>query len=191
MRLLIALMLLPAMTMAAVAKSASDDFAAYCTTNGGVAKSMTVEYQDMGGAHVEGFSKEFCNFEIDNGLIAIGLETFSSKEPNIAASLVKLLEPLEENSPLWEGSYTNPSLNVCKNLGGSEVVYIVSSGGFADEKGESDVCVFGDGSMISAWSLIYIANGRTGYDKVKKAVNSKPININIPGQQSIEKEQSS
>jgi putative hemolysin len=182
MRFLALCMMLPLTAMAANANpSAADELQAYCTKNGGEVESMSVEYQDLNGARVEGFTKDFCSFNIDNGLIAVGLETFSSEKSNIAATLIKKLDPLEEDSVLWQGSYNNPSLNVCKNLGGSEVVFNVSSGGFADEKGESDICVFGDGSMVSAWSLIYMANGRTGYDQVKNAVKSEPINMNIPG----------
>ena len=45
----------------------------------------------------------------------------------------------------------------------------------------SDICVFGDNSTVSAWSLIYIAKGRPGYDKVGKTVRSSPLEIDIAG----------
>jgi hypothetical protein len=42
----------------------------------------------------------------------------------------------------------------------------------------SYICVFGDKSTVSAWSLIYAAeNARL---KVKNAIRSEPLNIDIP-----------
>ena len=59
--------------------------------------------------------QKFCTVDNDGGFIAVGLETFSSKEPNIAASFIKILPKVESDSPLWKGKYGNPEMNVCKN----------------------------------------------------------------------------
>ena len=75
---------------------------------------------------------------------------------------------------MWKGSYANPAWNVCKNLGGAESGFAVPSS-YTDDLGQSDICVFGDGSMVSAWSLIYMANHREGYDAVKAEVRAEPL----------------
>lgn len=177
-RFIIFSLLLTAFSSSALATN--DELANYCKKNHGVVENMTVSVVAATGARVSGFTKPFCNFEIDNGLVSLGLITFSSKKPNIAASLITQLPPIGESSPLFEGPYSNPSFNVCKNLGGSQMGFTAVAGNFSDPKGESDICVFGDGSMVSAWSLIYIANGRDGYDAVKNAIRSEPVKLAIP-----------
>ncbi|WP_299496261.1 hypothetical protein [uncultured Shewanella sp.] len=150
---------------------------AYCIDNGGTVEKMIAKY----GSDMNGFSKAFCTFSKDNGFVAVGLSTFASNTPNIAATLMTQLSPIAEDSPLWEGDFFNPSMNVCKNLGGATMSENVVSGGFTNAGGANDICVFGDTSMVSAWSLIYIANGRDHYDEVKNAVRSLPIdNLYIP-----------
>lgn len=162
-----------------VAQAAKLNSAEYCINQGGKVETMVAEYGS--GDDVQyGFNKKFCTFEIDGGFIAVGLETFSSKKSNIAATYITQLKPLKKYSPLWDGKYSNPSLNVCKNLGGAEIAFNAVSGGFTNNLGQSDICVFGDGSMVSAWSLIYMANGRDGYNKVKESIRSEPLNINMP-----------
>lgn len=152
--------------------------ASYCISQGGTAEEMIAEFDTHAGL-VEGFNKSFCTFQKNGGFIAIGLETFSSTKPNIAATLIKTLPRIEKDSPLFKGKFSNPSANVCQNLGGSMIGFNMMGGGFSNALGQSDVCVFGDGSMVSSWSLIYMANGREGYDTVKNAVHSQPMSISI------------
>lgn len=152
-----------------------DDKRAYCSHAGGIVEEMAVTFSTLSG-DVAGPSRSFCIFTPDNGFIVIGLETFASMTPSIAATYIKTLPDISSDSPLFTGEAQNPSYNVCKNLGGTMVGFVVP-GGFTDKKGASDICVFGDGSMVSGWSLIYMANHRTGYDQVKNQVNAKPLNI--------------
>lgn len=152
----------------------------YCIASGGKVEKMPIRYSTMIG-DVIGQSRYFCTFKKDGGFIVIGLRTFASTKPSIAATYIKRLHPFAENSELWSnpgnsGSYSNPSLHVCANLGGTSVA-IVTSGGFFNELGESDICVFGDGSMVSAWSLIYMANDRQGYSDIKNKVRSEPLEL--------------
>ncbi|KTD70125.1 hypothetical protein Lste_0729 [Legionella steelei] len=156
----------------------AEEQAQYCNDAGGTVESMTAEFLTPTG-YVKGQSKMFCNFFVDNGFIAIGLETFSADEPSIAATFMKKMRPIKNDSPLWKGAFANPAHNVCKNIGGAGIGFI-TSGGFANALGESDICVFGDGSMVSGWSLIYMANHREGYDAVKNKVRAEPINIPVP-----------
>lgn len=160
----------------AQAKSEATD---YCQQAGGEVKTMLAQFATNTGL-VTGNARYFCRFNIDNGLLTIGLETFSAQQPSIAATLIKRLGYIGEDADLWHGDAANPSHNVCKNLGGTTIGFVVS-GGFVDKQGQSDICVFGDGSMVSAWSLIYMANHRTGYDEIKAKVRAEPLNIFISG----------
>jgi hypothetical protein len=155
----------------------------YCIKNDGKVASMKIEFNpSKHSASQTGFSKKFCTFEKDRGFIAIGLETYASKKPNVAATIISKLPEITQDSPLWNRIYANPGYNICKNLGGSAVAYYLIDGGFTGTSGSSDICMFGDGSMVSAWSLIYMVNKREHYNEVKDTINSPNINFfNIPG----------
>lgn len=150
----------------------------YCLESGGQVEKMPAQFATHTG-YIQGNSKRFCTFNIDNGFIAIGLASFSSTNPSIAATLIKKLPAIPFDSPLFKGKYSNPSLNFCKNLGGSSILFSVMSGGFTNELGQNDICVFGDGSMVSGWSLIYIANNRTGYHLIREKIKAAPLHIDV------------
>jgi len=155
-----------------------DDYATYCRENGGVVQLMPAEIQTAKGME-QGLTKAFCNYFGEDFFAAVGLETLATDKPNIAATYIQNLLPIDPQSNLFKGKHPNPSHNVCANLGGTGIGF-VASGGFANPQGQSDICVFGDGSMVSGWTLIYIANSRSGYDIIKSAINSKPLSITIP-----------
>lgn len=157
----------------AYASSVGDDDEDYCFKAGGTVKSMVARFHTRSGV-VNGWEKPFCQFIKNNGFLVIGLDSFSSSEGNIAATYMKTLQPFDDDTTLLKGKYRNPSANFCQNIGGTTIAF-AASGNFIDEKGESDVCVFGDGSMVSAWTLIYMANHREGYDEVKARVASRPL----------------
>lgn len=165
-------------SLGASAANKTEDFNAYCIKSGGTVEEMPAEISTHSGL-VKGQSKMFCNFYINGGFIPIGLETFASIEPSIAATFIKKMDEIKKDSNLWKGPYPNPASNVCKNLGGSSISF-VASGGFSNHLGQCEICVFGDGSLVSAWSLIYMANHRDGYDTVKNLVRAEPLNIHIP-----------
>lgn len=149
----------------------------YCQNSGGMVIEMPVIYSTSAGK-ITGLSHSFCNFHQNGGIIDIGLATFASPTPSIAATHIKTLPEITSNSKLFSGPYTNPSHNVCKNLGGAMVGY-VANGSFTSSKGQSDICVFGDGSMVSGWTLIYMANHREGYDEIKNLIKSDPLPISF------------
>lgn len=149
-----------------------------CTEIGGKVTPMDMIYQ-TGQGRVAGFKQKFCIFQIDNGSAAIGLKSMNSKRANIAASYALILEELDNSSPLWQGPATNPSHNVCHNLGGT-TAQEVATGSFTSDSGENDICVFGDGSMISGWTLIYIANHRDGFNLIKEHIPSKALPLFHP-----------
>lgn len=147
-----------------------------CQKIGGKIEKMQMKFSTPQGI-LKGFTKKFCSFEIDNGYATLGLQSMNSKKTNIAASYIINLAPIDNNSILWKGADSNPAHNVCKNLGGS-YAQMVSNGSFSSELGDSDICVFGDGSMVSAWTLIYIANGREGYHLIKDNIPSQALQLN-------------
>lgn len=159
----------------------SVDDAQYCQQVGGIVEEMPMVYSTLSGTFY-GIERSFCIFHVDNGMLAIGLSSFSSEKPSIAATYMKILPEIDTSSDLWKGSYTNPSWNVCKNLGGSESGFAVPSS-YTDDLGATDICVFGDGSMVSAWTLIYMANHRDGYDAIKAEVRAEPLFLKIGGDQ--------
>jgi len=144
-----------------------------CQDIGGQVQQMEMIYQTPQGL-IKGFSRPFCTFILNHGFAVIGLESMNSKKANIAASLVLTLPELDEQSKLWEGSDTNPSHNVCRNLGGT-YAQLITNGSFQSQEGANDICVFGDGSMISGWTLIYIANQREDYDVIKNNIPSQAL----------------
>lgn len=152
--------------------------ASICTDLGGKITPMTIIYH-TGQGQISGFKQKFCTFAIDNGTATIGLKSINSKNANIAASYVLTLESFDNSSPLWQGQAQNPSHNVCHNLGGT-TAQVVAPGSFTSDLGENDICVFGDGSMISGWTLIYIANQRTGFDIIKNNIPSKALPLFHP-----------
>lgn len=158
------------------AASASDALAEYCLAKGGTLTPMTAWFETEKGS-VEGFTEQFCTFERDRGHIVIGLSAFAAEQPNIAATYMKNLPEITEKSTLMAGGAGNPSYNVCKNLGGTAIGFKFPGTFKPKDGGDSDVCVFGDGSMVSAWSLIYMANHRAGYDEIKGYVKSEPLAI--------------
>lgn len=145
----------------------------YCHAAGGVVEYMPLNYVTSKG-NFQGIAQAFCNFHLPNGFISIGLDTFASPYPSIAATYIKTQTEIGEGSPLWEGTYTNPSWNVCKNLGGAMAGYVANAS-YSNSLGDADICVFGDGSMVSAWTLIYMSQHKEGYDNVKNKVRAEPL----------------
>ena len=157
----------------------------YCVAKGGKVTPMTAWFDTSTGPR-EGFTDQFCTFERDHGHIAIGLAAFASEHASIAATYMKSLPEIKmgsedqqdknQTSNLAKGlGLANPSYAVCKNLGGAVINYKFHGNFRPKEGGDSDICVFGDGSMVSTWSLIYMANHRDGYDEVKGYVKSEPL----------------
>ena len=162
----------------------TDPLAEYCVSKSGTLTPMTAWFDTNQGA-IEGLTERFCTFERDNGYLVIGLSAFASDHANIAATYMKSLPEIKEGSKLLEehkarsGAFglPNPSSAVCQKLGGTTINYRFQGNFKPEIGGASDVCTFGDGSMVSAWTLIYMANHRAGYDEVKNNVKSQPLSM--------------
>ncbi len=136
---------------------------------------MQAEFMTRHGIET-GLVKTFCNFYGEGFFVTIGLDAFASTQPNIAATYLLVAEGID---PTQESLFPNPSHRVCARLGGATIGF-VADGGFANQLGQADVCVFGDGSMVSAWTLIYMSNHREGYDEIRHKIRSLPLDIPLP-----------
>ena len=145
----------------------------YCASTGGVVVNMQAQFDTHNG-YVSGVSRDFCKYKNHGNIAYVGLDTLSTA-PTLAATYTEKLIVDPNNLPT--SPYANPSLNVCQILHGSEISFS-SNGGFSDKLGEADICVFGDGSAISAWTMIYVAEGTR--PDVKSVIRSTPLNIDIP-----------
>lgn len=160
----------------------NDPLGEYCVSKSGTLTPMTAWFETAHGP-IEGLTEKFCTFERDNGYLVIGLSAFASDHANIAATYMKSLPEIKEGSTLLSErkpkngmlGLANPSVGVCQKLGGTTINYRFQGNFKPASGGASDICTFGDGSMVSAWTLIYMANHRPGYDEVKNDVKSQPM----------------
>jgi hypothetical protein len=135
---------------------------------------------DTASGWVDGLSNKFCKFQnAENNLGLIDLQTLSSKKPSIAATyLLSGLDMVELEKVIPEKFEGNPGTLFCQALAGSSITRY-TSGGFATKEGQDEVCVFGDGSKISIWVLVYTSDD-PDYLSMRKAVRSQPLAINLP-----------
>lgn len=124
---------------------------------------------------IKGLAHDLCFIEKDNRSMMIGLKTLGSTRPSIAATY--LLKGIEMDK-LPKGTLPNPATDVCRNLGGASIGFY-TSGGMTNKYGQSGMCVFGDGSMVSPWSIIYISMD-DGYMDLRKHIASQVLPLNLP-----------
>ena len=134
---------------------------------------------DTASGWTDGLSNKFCKFETTNRLGLIDLQTLTSKKPSIAATyLLNGLDMVELEKVIPDNFEGNPGTLFCQALAGSSITRY-TSGGFATKEGQDEVCVFGDGSKISIWVLVYTSDD-PDYLSMRKAVKSPPLAINLP-----------
>ncbi len=95
-----------------------------------------------------------------------------------------------EGHALPEKPYSNPSINVCSAMGGTAVDYTQNGAyyGIIDKQAGTeyqDICTFGDGSALSAWSLVYAAYINAGvldprHQFIFNLIKSKHLPIKSP-----------
>lgn len=134
---------------------------------------------DSSVGYVKGLQNKFCTFTSVDHTGMIDLQTLTSTHPSIAATyLLNGLDMVELQKVIPEKFEGNPGTLFCQALAGSSITRY-TSGGFATKLGQDEVCVFGDGSKISIWSLVY-ASDDPDYLSMRKAVRSEPLQINLP-----------
>lgn len=158
----------------------STDEESYCNNNGGKIVEMVPRIQTRRG-FIYGKSINYCQFEVptpEGGkrLAILGVDTFGSSKPNLAATFAKQIN-IDMKKPII-GPYKLNSYNICRTLGGGNIGYLYNGGMFDETKGESEMCFFGDGSSISGWTLIYIGAGT--FDEIKSKIRSDVLDLSIP-----------
>lgn len=142
---------------------------------------------DTGVGRAVGLSNKFCEFrkpqQFDTiELFQIGLidlQTLTSKNPSIAATYLSRGLDLDELMKVVpEGFEGNPATLYCQALAGSSITQY-ANGGFATREGLDEICVFGDGSKISTWVLVYVSD-EPDYLSMRKAVQSEPLALDLP-----------
>lgn len=152
------------------------DLEDYCTNNGGKVVQMKARFDTHTGS-VNGYTMDFCRINKDSNLAYVELRTLGSNIPSLAATYVKRIR-LDPDKKIF-GPFNNLVLNLCYSLGGANIVYYILDGGFSDpDYGDSGVCVFGDGSAISDWTLFYIGNGLRS--DIKEIIKAEPLKIDLP-----------
>ena len=126
--------------------------------NQGVVTWMSFkDYQDMSTSRVK-----LC--EITNGTNqgTVGYDTLLSTRSSIAATY--LLKGFDTKALFANiHSVGNPSYDICKELGGVG----------------ASPCIFRDGSMASAWTMMYVSDNPT-FLGIRKNIRSKPLPVKLP-----------
>jgi hypothetical protein len=148
----------------------------YCKEHGGQVILMTASF-DTGSGMVNGNKKKFCRIQdVNYNLGYIGLDTFGSKVASLAATYAKSITL--SNDKEIKGPFETINLNLCYVLGGGNIVYFLTDGGYTDEYGQADICIFGDNSAVAAWTLYFMTLGARV--DIKNAIVAKPLKINMP-----------
>ncbi len=147
------------------------EYEKYCVEKGGEVLALPAGFFTYGGL-VDGITRQFCEIPDEGNLALVGLETFASDKPSLAATYVKTLKI--DNPHLIKGPYAHPGVNICYALGGSFIL----DGGFHNELGFSSVCFFGDGSNIDGWTLLYACMGSR--EDIRTNLKGKVLHIPIP-----------
>jgi putative hemolysin len=86
-------------------------------------------------------------------LVQFGVEAADPSVPTIAATMIKTAPAIDARKVHTKA---NPAMVYCAAYGGAEAGFVKLDLSFVEKEGQTDMCVFGDGSMASAWSLAYI-----------------------------------
>lgn len=135
---------------------------------------------DSHAGWVKGLQNKFCTFtSTENNTGMVDLQTLTSKRPSIAATyILNGLDMAELMKVVPEGYSGNPATLFCQALAGSSITRY-TNGGFATKLGQDEVCVFGDGSKVSMWSLVYLSDD-PDYLSIRKAIRSEPLQVDLP-----------
>jgi putative hemolysin len=122
---------------------------------------------------VNGLEAQFCLISNNLGNLAmIDLQTLVSTRPNFAATYV--LKGIDyANIPkknIWE---------ICQSLRGTSIGFY-TSGGWVNQYGQDEICVFPDGSKVSTWALVYLSSGNPNYLGLRSRIRSSPLALNLP-----------
>jgi len=147
----------------------------YCTSKGGEVVLMTAVFDTHDG-FVNGNQKNFCRVDQAGNLGYIDLNTFASKTPSLGATYAKSVKL--DSTKTIKGPFDTPNDNLCYALGGGNIGYFLEDGGFSDQYGQTDICIFGDDSAVAGWTLLFMINGER--DDILKNIVADPLAIDMP-----------
>ena len=144
----------------------------WCQDSHGKVVNSYAEMSTYAGT-VKGLEAQFCLISNDQSNLAmIDLQTLVSTRPNFAATYV--LKGID---------YANiPKKNIqqiCQSLRGTSIGFY-TNGGWVNEYGQDEICVFPDGSKISTWALVYLSSGNPNYLGLRSRIRSSPLALNLP-----------
>ena len=127
-----------------------------------------------------GLVHDFCKIDVNGTQVLLGLENVDPKVPTIAATMLKTARAVD---PAKLQTHGNPATEICRGYGGADAAFVAFSLFFTDAVGASDMCVFGDGSMVSAWSLAYVGSSQEEADSpfqaVRDAVSDEQVLLGV------------
>jgi putative hemolysin len=120
-----------------------------------------------------GLVRTVCQVNVNDTLVAFGVEAADPNLPTIAATMMKTAPPINTKKVNTTG---NPAMAYCAGYGGAEAGFVAVSLSFTQKLGQTDMCVFGDGSMASAWSLAYLGWGESdGFQAIRDQVSDAQV----------------
>ena len=145
--------------------------------NGTVVKTQMTD--NVGAPYEQrGLVRELCVVNVQGNVVAFGVEVADPSTPTIAATMLKTAPPIDTSKVIGNG---NPAMAYCQGYGGAEAGFVALDLSFQIEEGQSDMCVFGDGSMASAWSLAYVGWSKPGdgWWAIRQQVSDKQIFLGV------------
>jgi hypothetical protein len=155
--------------------------AEYCESN---FKGVVVQIQMVSDAHLPdaqyGVVDDFCEIDINGTQVVIGLENVDPNVPTIAATMLKTARAVD---PAKMPTYGYPATAICQGYGGTDAAFVALNPGFTDAGEATDVCVFGDGSKISAWLLAYagtaVGDADSPFQAIRDAVADQQVFLGV------------
>ncbi len=134
---------------------------------------------DTSTGFVHGLDNKFCLFNNGENYGAVDLQTLGSRNPSIAATyIIKGLDLVALGLPPKDTP--NPGTWYCGKLKGTSITQVANGGFTTTKEGDvAEICVFGDGSKVGIWELIYISQD-SSYLSIRKAVKSEPLALSLP-----------
>ena len=127
-----------------------------------------------------GLVHDFCKIDANGTQVLLGLENVDPKVPTIAATMLKTARAVD---PAKLQTHGNPAIAICRGYGGADAAFVAFSLFFTDAVGASDMCVFGDGSMVSAWTLAYVGSSHEEADSpfqaIRDAVSDEQVLLGV------------
>jgi hypothetical protein len=150
-------------------------------------KLVPMQMVDNGGTSWAqyGLVRTVCQVNVNGTLVAFGVEAADPSVPTIAATMMKTAPAIDSAKVNTTG---NPAMVYCAAYGGAEAGFVALGLSFEQKLGQTDMCVFGDGSMASAWSLAYLGwategDENDGFQAIRNKVSHKQVfrGVRVPG----------